>query len=549
MPNLLRLIRSQGFLDARLLDYRLIRSPKSRFVDVEVAVQLGDRFFVREVDVVGAVGLSSQELAALLSLDLQKPLNPTRVEEVANALLTAHQKLGFLGATVQVEYRARDLQSYGRDVDLEFQIQSGPQILVGRRLVQGLSRTKERVVLRELDRVGLEPAEPWSPQKVRDVEQRLLGLGVFGSSKVEAIGGSLNTRREGGAWAQRKDLRTIVAERPGGSIEFGPGFRTDLGAIGFAEFNYRDIGGMNRSVVLRTQASRKIRDYQFVEQKHAVTFLEPYFVGLPLRLRLGVSYAKEDETVFLKGVPVDGFNSEEAALSVAVEREFWGDMRLVVGLYSFAKPRIFDIIKAPSDDRNTYRVATSGLTWIWDRRDNLFLPTSGFVLTTSFEHSDPRIGSDKDAHFSVLRWSGAQYFRLPAGSVLATSLSLAQLWGLGETSGVPENRRLVLGGRSSIRSLSEKAIRFDQPGVKNESSAEAKVEYRQPIILDLGVAYFFDVGQLWAREVGRSGWRRAIGFGVRYNTAVGPLALDFAFNLDRRNLENELKLQFSIGSF
>jgi outer membrane translocation and assembly module TamA len=97
--------------------------------------------------------------------------------------------------------------------------------------------------------------------------------------------------------------------------------------------------------------------------------------------------------------------------------------------------------------------------------------------------------------------------------------------------------------------LSEKAIRFDQAGVKNEVSAEGKLEYRQPVVLDLGLAYFFDVGQLWAQGVGRSGWRRAIGFGVRYNTAVGPLALDFAFNLDRRSLENELKMQFSIGSF
>jgi outer membrane protein insertion porin family len=43
-------------------------------------------------------------------------------------------------------------------------------------------------------------------------------------------------------------------------------------------------------------------------------------------------------------------------------------------------------------------------------------------------------------------------------------------------------------------------------------------------------------------------FRRSVGLGLRYDTPVGPLALDYGFKLDRRSHESIGKLHFSIGT-
>lgn len=44
-------------------------------------------------------------------------------------------------------------------------------------------------------------------------------------------------------------------------------------------------------------------------------------------------------------------------------------------------------------------------------------------------------------------------------------------------------------------------------------------------------------------------YRDAIGFGYRYNTPVGPLALDLAFKILPEPLEAPFRVHLSIGTF
>ena len=101
-----------------------------------------------------------------------------------------------------------------------------------------------------------------------------------------------------------------------------------------------------------------------------------------------------------------------------------------------------------------------------------------------------------------------------------------------------------------MRSFSEGYLRFDNIGVLDQASYEAKAEYRHPILLDIGLAFFTDIGRVDSYRIGSTGLRQAVGVGLRYETPVGPLALDFAYNLDRHDVdEDTYKIQFGIGRF
>lgn len=564
--ELLVALRRKGFLQARILEVKQIEREGSRFRDLEINLQLGQRFTLASLTVLGNTLLTEGELDALIPVSIGDPVDPIELVESLGKIRDRYRSLGFVNVELprQEESMLRFIPG-STQVDVTIEIKPGVQFFVGRTFAQGMRRSQERVITRELEEVGLVTGQPWAPAKVLAVESRLLGLGLFSSARLEPMGGrelvtSLGRDEFLRIETAERDLRVLVQEKAPGSIEFGPGYRTDLGLVGVAEYVYRNLGGMNRTISLKAQGSRKLNDFQFVEQRYSVTFLEPYIFDLPWRLRLSAAYAKDDQVIFNDGAPFKGFNSEETTFGAAIDRQITRTLRLTQNLYTISLPRLFGIVDPDAVSlvqSQKYRIGSVGTQIVYDDRDSLFAPQRGILSISSAEYSAPWLASTEDAHFVIARQAFTTYFLVGSPSVLALSVSYSHLWGLGNSGGVPENKRLSLGGRSSIRSLRERALSSDAPGLLEQRSAEVKLEYRQPVLLDFGLAYFLDAGLVDSirfrdsNERSLSGLRKGLGFGFRYATPVGPLALDFAFNLDRKaDLGEDLfQVQFNIGSF
>jgi outer membrane protein insertion porin family len=435
---------------------------------------------------------------------------------------------------------------------------------VGQAIVAGNARTKQKVVLRELDADTLGAGALWTPSGQRLLEQRLLGLGIFGGAEIRSTGGRRIDRgdvEKGKVEIQEKDVRIAVNERPAGSVEFGPGFRSDRGVIGFAEVTYRNLGGWNRGVLARAEVSRKIENYQFPEQKYSFAYLEPYLANLRLRLRFGVDYTRRDQITFENGNKKDGFNAEESSFSFLLERQLTERLKLVHNFFTLSLANYTDIQSQNSGLRK-YQIGSTGPTFTYDSRDNIFNPTAGWLSNTSFEFSAPAIGSRGNAHYFIGRQALTHYHRVFDRSSVAMLASYSRIRALGGTGNLPEGKRFYMGGSASLRSFSQNALGFEELGVLDQQAMEFKLEYRQPVFLDAGLAFFFDAGRIdvlspamltdvnGATLPRTTGLRKAVGVGLRYTTPVGPLAVDFAYNVDRKPGEaNDFKLQFSIGSF
>ena len=150
-----------------------------------------------------------------------------------------------------------------------------------------------------------------------------------------------------------------------------------------------------------------------------------------------------------------------------------------------------------------------------------------------------------------------------------------------EDSGVPTDWAYILGGIYTVRGfdLSSPKERIPKDGsgaedatdsspakpgfklgqaneklIKDESNYYLlKSEFRFPLYGDFGGVLFYDGGAV--RILGYKGYhfqrpyRDAVGFGFRYNTPVGPVAMDFAFKIRPEEGEDPFRFHFSIGTF
>jgi outer membrane protein insertion porin family len=554
LPSLLEKIKSEGYLQARFLGSRFSSSEDSRRIHLEIPLQLGPRFTLRDIVVEGRHPLDDATLDKIVNVEPGDLARSDKILEIAQRLYTAVQEQGFL--LVSVNDTLEKIVSFSDstdEVDLSYLIEMGPKVRVGQIVVDGLRRTKERVVLREFERENMSKGEVWNPSKLETIDQRLLSYGLFGNLRMQ-MGSSRTIRNDDESLedveVQERDLRISVSERPGGAIEFGPGYRTDLGVVAFGEYNYRNIGGLNRSVVLRSQFSRKIDNFQFYEQRHSLSFLEPYFLNIPWAFRFATRYEKRDETQYDKdNIVIGGFNKDEVSLAFAIGKEFTRNISLLHNIYSISKPRIFDLQDDSDEDTQSYRIATMGPTLTFDFRDNIFNPSSGVLFSTSFEYASPDFGSSEDVHYFLSKNDISYYLPVRRGLVWANSFYFSHMRVMEKDLSLPVDRRLALGGRNSVRSLPEKSIRYDQQGVERQESYLLKTELRQKLFQDLGLAFFFDMGRVDAKGFVGDGWRESLGVGLRYITPVGPLSLDFAFNADQREREDFSRILFSVGVF
>ena len=77
-------------------------------------------------------------------------------------------------------------------------------------------------------------------------------------------------------------------------------------------------------------------------------------------------------------------------------------------------------------------------------------------------------------------------------------------------------------------------------------------EYTFPLVKDLGLkgVLFFDTGNAWNEDEDYfSNMRYSVGGGIRWFSPMGPLRLEWGYNLDPREFEEPSQVEFSIGNF
>jgi outer membrane protein insertion porin family len=417
-------------------------------------------------------------------------------------------------------------------------------------------RTRNFIVTREL---ALKPGNVFNRNVVQQDLQRVYGLGLF-----EDVNVSLNPGQD-----PRKVVVVVnVDERQSGSIGLSGGISSASGLFGAVSFQQQNLGGNNQNLGTELQVGER-------EVLFDVRFTDPWIAGDPYRTSYTVNgfrrrsisliFDGEDENIevgdeddpsrprvlrlgggvnFTRPLSRDPLRRSEWTASTGLQyqrvsiRDNDGEISPIGRIGDKEIPLSFS--GDGTDDLLTLQLGAAR-----DLRNNLLTPTTGSFLRFGLEQSVP-IG-DGNILLSRLRGSYSQYIPVNFTNFNEGPETLAFNVQAGTVIGdLPPYEAFSLGGSNSVRGYDEGDLG------SGRSFVQATAEYRFPIFAIVGGALFFDVGSDLgtgknvpgdpAGLLGKPGTGIGYGVGVRVNSPLGPLRLDYGFNED-----GDSRLNFGIG--
>ncbi len=184
------------------------------------------------------------------------------------------------------------------------------------------------------------------------------------------------------------------------------------------------------------------------------------------------------------------------------------------------------------------------LSWKYDKRDKILNPSKGFFLDTQLQGSYLNVISNATYYKALI--SGGYILPLQT-NILATKIKIGSLHTY--AGSVPNSYRFFAGGMNSNRAYGYRLLGprdTNNNPVGFNSIIETTIEYRFHIYKNFNGVIFNDnsfIGQTYIPN-NTVGYYDG-GFGLRYETPIGPLAIDLGFD-PKRPLEQHA-LHFHVG--
>ncbi len=534
----------RGFINVKVSKPEVQLTPDKHYIFITLHIEEGEQYRLGKLDVTGDLLGTKQELLDKLTIHAKELFNRTKLLHDRAALDDVYQDKGYAYANITPLTAVHEEQ---RTVDLTFEIQKGQKVYVERIDIVGNTKTRDKVIRREL---RLYEGELFSGAGLRTSKQRVQALGYFESVEV--------TTKKGDA----TDLIVVtvtVKERPTGTFQVGAGFSSLEAFILTAQVSQNNLLGWGQTASLTAQVSA-IRQYLSLQ------YIDPYFLDTKWTFAFSAFRTETGLFTYLR-------NATGGSLT-------WG--------YEFLEDaRIFltytgqDVSTSPffegqqqlelANEFQTGVESMMGATITIDKRNDRMFPSSGWMVSQTAEIAPSWLGSQ----FQFTRFSGYArwYHPLFWGFVFKTNWSYGLIQGI-QGGDAPAAERYFVGGINSLRGYYIFTVSPTRPvgnrspdsstqdfeiGGAKEIVINNEVEF--PIIDKIGIrgVVFYDLGDAYSEGENffqdkqypnlPLGMLHAVGFGVRWFSPIGPLRFEWGFPLTPRPQDQPVDFEFTIGNF
>ena len=473
-------------------------------ISVTIEISEGKQLPIDFITILGNSAITEQETRKAIQLKEGDTYTPAAVDEARAAITQYYYARGY--ADVRVERTVERVET-NNGMRVTFQITEGEPYEIGKILVAGNTLTKEKIIHRNS---RLYPNTPYNPEAVLEGQQRLYATGLF--SRVDIVPLAETRRGVRDLLIQVEDAKPIL-------LTYGVGYQEWEHARGTLEISHTNLFGLNRSLSFRLRGSSRERLAQS-------TFREPRLFNHDID-GFASAFFEHTERPFFTGDRIDFSLQTLKRFSPTQNFLFTMGYQTV----NIADIRVNPLAEKLPAERGIFQIARFGTSYIQDRRNDPLNPSTGSFSTTTFQVAAQAIGSE--LNFTSLYNLYSVYTPVPRG-VLATAVRFGWNHPFGNTTTLPPTERYFAGGSTTLRGFSLDEARPEGGNVMTIGN----FEYRTPLgivpIKGLGAAVFYDTGNVFPRipDIHLSEFTHTAGFGLRYQTPLGPVRLDFGINLN-----------------
>jgi len=554
---------------------------KTGLLQVQINIDEGPQTLVKSVAITGNAAFSRDTLLDQMSTIPGQPYSDYLLGNDRDALVSYYFDRGF--PDVQVEASRSPSPDTPNRQDVTLKITEGRQVFVDKILISGLRYTKPFVVTREFE---INEGDAMSQSRILNTQRKLYDLSIFNQVDVSPANplGDVDKKNlmvqveeakrytiDYGIGFQvqtgnvRSDCENVIANptstevcNPGGATGFSP-----LITFGVTRANFR---GRNHTIVFRTNLGR-------LQQRALLSYVQPYWLN---RKDFTLSFnALYDSTQ-----NVLTFSSQRLEGSVqALQQWRKGETFLYKFTYRRVKvdqatlhinPQLIPLFSRP------VRVGMPSISYVRDHRDDPIDSHKGSYWAADFGVASRIFGSQANYARSFLE--NSTYYTFAENKNVggrrwtfarSTRIGVEEPFAAGDNTIagiVPLPEKFFTGGSNSHRGFA-----INQGGPRDATTGFPiggdglflnNLELRTPPIAlpyvgdNLSAVIFHDAGNVFnsASDIFHSlaHWTQphpetcepqstqacdfnyiaqAIGLGVRYRTPIGPVRVDFGYNL------------------
>jgi outer membrane protein insertion porin family len=509
--------RTKGYLQVNMGVPEVTVSEDKKWVFITAKINEGPQFSVNDITFQGEVLFKAAELNKKIKLKKGAIYSEALLRMDIQLLTEMYQDKGYAFANVLRNLRIVPGEN---KVNIEFSFEKGKIAYFGKITVKGNTKTRDKVVRRELK---IREGQRFTGTGLRKSKENVNRLGFFEPGSV-----LFNTVSPRG----RDDLLDVeisVKERNTGQISLGAGYSTASKEFIQASIAQTNFLGYGQNLSFSFSHSNTTQTFN-------LGFTDPYFLDSKWTLG-GDVYRTNNSASSAFSYRKLGFNARVGYPIAEYTRLY--------GVYKLEKTTITEQADTTIDKSQEDGIASGvEFTLLRDRRNNRFEPSSGYYTSVSLEYTG--LGGDKRWLKSNL--DGRYFHKIIGDLVFRSRLNVAKL---NKVDGrpVPRTEKFTLGGSRNLRGYGYDAIgpkrvvditatdgtvvtrTFNDGGLFMVNSS---IELEHPLAREAGLKWvlFVDGGNVYDKYMGKDDNYQLFGdygFGFRWFSPIGVLRFEYGY--------------------
>ena len=544
---------NQGFLQVKIDRPLVSVTPDKKSIYVTYHIEEGSQYSVGEVDFAGDLLFPKSELYDTVKIKENKVFSVDVMRKDINSLQAKYGDLGYAFANPIPRYVFHEKEKI---VDLIFEMEKGQKVYFGDIIVTGNSKTRDKVIRRELK---IEEGELYNETRRRESLENIQRLGFF-----DEVNFKTSTPPEK---PDQLNIEIVIKERNTGQIQLTAAYGNTQGLSLGGSVIQNNFRGLGQALEARIDASKNRQDYK-------ISLTDPYFNDTKWSAGFDVFYLENQERINYDIRKTGGNIRFGHPIFNDYTRAFFRYKLDKTGLFGnqYTDPLIFPLETAQG-------VTSSGtLTLEFDTRNDRFSPSKGIYADISYE----RTGLGGDLKYQEFSSRFRYFHNLFWDVVWRNNLSYSNIQPLEQGGTVPFSETYQLGGPYTLRGFGSGTVgkrvfsqlRFDKladpatdnpfyrPGISDADRRKLanlivggtkqvlyQSELQFPLIKEAGLTgvFFYDIGQA-EDNVNSSKFLSDFGLGFRWMSPLGLLRFEWGWPLQKDDFASDsVNFEFSIG--